>query len=51
MTMKGLLRKQVIVPISKDNVDNIMVSANEHITNINRAFKMSNPISWSTSFV
>ena len=39
MTTKDPLRKQVIVLISKDNVDNIMVSANKYVTNINRALK------------
>jgi len=39
MTMKGPLRKQVIILMSKDYVNNIMISANEYITNINRALK------------
>ena len=39
MTTKGLSRKQIIVPISKTNTDNIMVSSANHITNINRALK------------
>ena len=39
ITMKGPLRKQLIVPISKDYVNNIMVSANEYVTNINKALK------------
>ena len=39
MTTKDPLRKQVIVLMSTDNVDNIIVSANKHIANINRALK------------
>jgi len=39
MTIKGLSRKQVIVLMSKVNIDNILTSANEYVTNINRALK------------
>ena len=39
MTMKSPSRKQVIVLMSKDNVDNIMVSTNKYVANINRALK------------
>ena len=39
MTIEGLSRKQVIVLMSKVNIDNILTSANEYITNINRALK------------
>ena len=39
MTTKDLLYKQIIVSIGKDNVNNFMVFANNHITNINRALK------------
>ena len=39
MTTKGLSRKQVIIPMSKVNVNNILALANEHVTNINRALK------------
>jgi len=40
MTTKGLLWKQIIIPISKANVDNIMVFLADHVTNINRALKI-----------
>ena len=49
--MKDPSRKQVIVPMSKVNVDNILVFANEHVANINRELKMSSPMSWLTSFI
>ena len=39
MTTKGLLQKQVIVPIGRANVDKIMAPSSIHITNINRALK------------
>ena len=39
MTTKGLFHKQVIIPISKVNVDNIMASLSVHITNINRVLR------------
>jgi len=40
MTTKGPSQKQIIVPISKANVDNIIVSLADHITNINRMLKI-----------
>ena len=39
MTTKGLSRKQIIIPMSKTNTHNIMVSSANHITNINRILK------------
>jgi len=39
ITTKGLSRKQVIILMSKVNVDNILALANEYVTNINRALK------------
>jgi len=39
MTTNGPFRKQVIIPMNKVNIDNILTSANEHIANINRALK------------
>jgi len=39
MTMKDPSRKQIIIPMSKENVDNILVTANKYIANINRALK------------
>ena len=39
MTMKDPSRKQVIIPMSKENVDNILATANKYIVNINRALK------------
>jgi len=39
MTTKGSLQKQIIVLMSKTNVDNIMASLADHVTNINRALK------------
>jgi len=39
MTAKGLSKKQVIVPMSKVNINNILTLANEHVANINRALK------------
>ena len=39
MTMKGLSRKQVIVPISKDNKKNFMEESNTHVSNMNKALK------------
>ena len=39
MTTKGLLQKQVIVPMSRANVDKIMALSSIHVTNINRALK------------
>ena len=37
--MKGLLRKQVIVPMNVDNLKNFMKNSSSHISNINRALK------------
>jgi len=37
--MKCPSRKQVIIPMSKVNINNILASENEHIVNINRALK------------
>ena len=39
MIIKDLSRKQVIVPINKVNINNILVLANEYVANINRALK------------
>ena len=39
MTTKGPSKKQVIVPMSKVNINNILTLANKHVTNINRALK------------
>jgi len=39
MTIKRLFCKQVIISISKTNVNNIMVLSANYITNINRALK------------
>ena len=39
MITKGLLRKQVIVPMSNDNKAKLMNNLSTHITNINRVFK------------
>ena len=39
MTTKGLLQKQVIVPMGRANVDKIMALSSIHVTNINRALK------------
>ena len=36
MTTKGLLRKQVIIPMSKDNIDVFMKNSSLHVANINR---------------
>jgi len=36
MTTKGLLRKQVIIPMSGDNVSSFMKNSSLHIANINR---------------
>jgi len=38
-TTKGLLHKQVIVPISSDNKKNFMDKSNAYVLNINRALK------------
>ena len=39
MITKGPSKKQVIVPMSKVNINNILTLANKHVTNINRALK------------
>jgi len=39
MTTKGPLWKQIIIPVSKANVDNIMAFSADHVTNINRTLK------------
>ena len=39
MTMKGPLRKQVIVPMSNENKAKFMESSSVHITSLNRALK------------
>jgi len=36
MTTKGLSRKQVIIPMSKDNIDAFMKNSSLHVANINR---------------
>jgi len=38
-TTKGLLRKQVIIPMSKDNVDAFIKNLSLHVSNINRQFR------------
>ena len=37
--MKGLLRKQVIIPINEENSRNFIKDSSSHITNINRVLK------------
>ena len=39
MTIKELSHKQVIILMSKDNIDKIMVLLSIYVTNINRALK------------
>ena len=39
MTIKGLLRKQVIVPMNLENSSNFIKDSSSHVTNINRALK------------
>jgi len=39
MTTKGLSRKQVIVPINKENKKNFMEESSAHVTNMNRMLK------------
>jgi len=36
MTTKGPFRKQVIIPIVKDNIDKFMKNSSIHVTNLNR---------------
>ena len=38
MTTKGPSRKQVIIPISKENIDSFMKNLSLHVANINRQF-------------
>jgi len=38
-TTKGLSRKQVIIPMSKDNVDTFIKNSSLHVSNINRQFR------------
>jgi len=39
MTIKGLSRKQVIIPMTRSNTEIIINSAHQHITNVNRCLK------------
>jgi len=39
MTTKGPLHKQVIIPMSLDNVNNFVKKSSIHVANINRALK------------
>jgi len=39
MTTKGLLRKQVIIPMNEKNKQNLMEESSTYVTNINRALK------------
>ena len=39
MTTKGLLRKQVIIPIGKENISNFMKNSLLHVTNINKLLR------------
>ena len=39
MTMKGLSRKHVIIPISNDNITKFMKNSLVHVANINRALR------------
>ena len=39
MTTKGLLRKQVIIPMNGDNTVNFMKESSKHIFNMNRNLK------------
>jgi len=39
MTTKGLLRKQVIIPMNEENKQNLMEESSTYVTNINRALK------------
>jgi len=39
MTMKNLSRKQIIIPISRDNKKNFMKESNIHVLNMNEALK------------
>jgi len=39
MTTKGLLRKQVIIPMSKDNVNAFIKNSSLHVSSMNRQFQ------------
>ena len=39
ITTKGFLRKQIIIPISSNNLEKIMAMSSKYIANINRALK------------
>lgn len=39
MTTKGLLQKQIIIPIGRNNINKIMALSSVYVTNINRALK------------
>lgn len=39
MTTKGLLHKQIIIPISGNNIKIFMATSNDHVTNINWSLK------------
>ena len=39
MTNKGPSRRQIIIPMSNDNISKFIISFSSHITNLNRAFK------------
>jgi len=39
MTTKGPSRKQVIIPMSKDNIDAFMKNSSLHMANINRQLR------------
>ena len=43
MTIRGLSRKQVIIPMAKLNAKLIINSANIHISNINKCLKNIKP--------
>ena len=39
MTTKGSLRKQIIIPMSSDNINKFMKSSSLYITNINQSLR------------
>ena len=39
MTMKGLSRKQVIIPMNDDSKKNFIEKSSSHVTNINSTLK------------
>ena len=39
MTMKGLFRKQIIVPMSGDNSNSFMKNSSTHVSNLNRLLR------------